>query len=132
VAEYQYRRDNVWKAARKRRALLEMMCDPWTIRHLGIVDVETGWRCREVAGGRSIAAWLCSQVGADGHVMATDIDPRFREAIAAPNLEVRRTTSSRTRSPRLPLLVCSPYTQKVSRRPSPGACNLWSVSTGSA
>jgi SAM-dependent methyltransferase len=45
----------------------------------------------EIAGGGgSITAWLCNQVGADGHVMATDLDPRFLECIAAPNLEVRR------------------------------------------
>ena len=91
MSEYQYMLDNVWKAARERLAQLEMTCDPWTIRNLGIVGVKPGWRCLEIAGGGgSITAWLCNQVGADGHVMATDLDPRFLEAIAAPNLEVRR------------------------------------------
>lgn len=91
MSEYQYMLDNAWKAARERLAQLEMMLDPWTIRNLGMVGVEAGWRCLEIAGGGgSITAWLCSQVGAHGHVMATDLDPRFLECIAAPNLEVRR------------------------------------------
>ena len=90
MAEYQYMLDNVWKAARERLTQLELVCDPWTIRNLGLIGVEAGWHCLEVAGGGgSIAAWLCRQVGASGHIMATDLDPRFLEAIAAPNLEVR-------------------------------------------
>jgi SAM-dependent methyltransferase len=80
-----------WKAARERLSLLELGADPSTMRTLRKIGVAAGWHCLEVAGGGgSIAAWLCSQVGAAGHVMATDLDPRFLEAIAAPNLEVRR------------------------------------------
>ena len=91
MAEYQYVLDNAWKAARERLALIETVWDPWTIRNLGMVGVEAGWRCLEVAGGGgSIAVWLCRQVGPGGHVLATDLDPRFLEAIDAPNLEVRR------------------------------------------
>src|SRR5438552_2184362 len=91
MTEYKYMADNAWKAARERLTLLEMVADPWTIRNLRQIGVAAGWHCLEVAGGGgSIAAWLCDQVGAAGHVMATDLDPRFIEAIAAPNLEVRR------------------------------------------
>jgi SAM-dependent methyltransferase len=91
VAEYQYIADNAWKAARERLTLLEMGADPWTIRYLRLIGVPAGWHCLEVAGGGgSIAAWLCNQVGPGGHVMATDLDPRFLEAITAPNLEVQR------------------------------------------
>jgi len=90
MEKYQYMLDNVWKGARERLMQLELMLDPWTIRNLGLIGVEAGWRCLEVAGGGgSIAAWLCRQVGASGHVIATDLDTRFLEAIAAPNLEVR-------------------------------------------
>jgi SAM-dependent methyltransferase len=45
----------------------------------------------EIAGGGgSIAEWLCRQVGSNGHVVATDLEPRFLEAINASNLEVWR------------------------------------------
>src|SRR5215469_3071971 len=50
--------------------------------------VGKGWYCLEVDGaGRSVARWLCAQVGADGHVVGTDIDPRFLEEIREPNFE---------------------------------------------
>ena len=50
--------------------------------------VGKGWYCLEVDGaGRSVARWLCAQVGADGHVVGTDIDPRFLEEILEPNFE---------------------------------------------
>jgi hypothetical protein len=52
---------------------------------------EEGWNCLEVAGGGgSIAEWLCRQVGGSGHVVATDLEPRFLEAINLSNLEVWR------------------------------------------
>src|SRR5262245_54849197 len=61
MAEYQYIADNAWKAARERLTLLELGADPWTIRNLGLLGVQAGWHCLEVAGGGgSIAAWLCN------------------------------------------------------------------------
>ncbi|MFN2638308.1 MAG: trans-aconitate 2-methyltransferase, partial [Gemmatimonadaceae bacterium] len=41
-------------------------------------------------GGGSITRWLCRQVGATGHVMATDLDTRFLQEIDEPMLEVQR------------------------------------------
>jgi pimeloyl-ACP methyl ester carboxylesterase len=41
------------------------------------------------AGGGSIAEWLCSVVGPDGPVIATDLETKFLSAIESPNLEVR-------------------------------------------
>jgi hypothetical protein len=41
-------------------------------------------------GGGSIAEWLCRQVGSSGHVVATEIEPRFLEAIKESNLDVWR------------------------------------------
>jgi trans-aconitate methyltransferase len=71
--------------------LLEEMWDPWTISNLEKVGVGDGWRCLEVAGGGgSIAAWLRLRVGTRGHVVATDLQPHFLEALRAPNLEVWR------------------------------------------
>jgi SAM-dependent methyltransferase len=91
VAEYKYPLSNEWKGARERLSLLEAIRDPWTIRIFGKVGVTEGWHCLEIAaGGGSIAEWLCRQVGDSGHVVATDLEPRFLEAINASNLEVWR------------------------------------------
>ena len=54
-------------------------------------QIEEGWHCLEVgAGGGSIAEWLCKRVGPTGHVVATDLQTKFIEAINEPNLEVRK------------------------------------------
>jgi SAM-dependent methyltransferase len=87
----QYLADNAWARARERLAALEASRDPGTIRHLERLGVARAWHCLEVGGGGgSITEWLCRKVGPMGHVVATDLDPRFLEAIEAPNLEVRR------------------------------------------
>jgi SAM-dependent methyltransferase len=89
MAEYQYPMSNKWKGARERLSLLEAVRDPWTIRGLLTLGVKEGWHCLEIAGGGgSIAEWLCRQVSSSGHVVATDLETRFLEAINASNLEV--------------------------------------------
>jgi SAM-dependent methyltransferase len=86
-----YLLDNAWQQQRDRLAGLEAWFDPGTIRHLAALGVGAGWRCLEVgAGGGSIAAWLAARVGPAGRVVATDLDTRFLEPLAQPNLEVRR------------------------------------------
>lgn len=86
-----YAFDNGWHAARERLAAIEAWLDPGTIRHLRERGVETGWQVLEIgAGGGSVAAWLSEQVGAEGHVLATDLNPRFLEALDHPNLEARQ------------------------------------------
>jgi ubiquinone/menaquinone biosynthesis C-methylase UbiE len=85
-----YSLDNAAKEASTRFDALAAMYDPGTIRHLEQVGVTSGWRCLEVGGGGgSIAAWLASRVGPAGHVLVTDINPRFLESLQAANLEVR-------------------------------------------
>jgi ubiquinone/menaquinone biosynthesis C-methylase UbiE len=78
----------------QRFASLEALYDPRTIRFLEAAGVGPGWRCLEVGGGSgSIAAWLADRVGSAGHVLVTDIDPRFLAALATadrPNVEVIR------------------------------------------
>jgi len=78
----------------QRFASLEALYDPRTIRFLEATGVGPGWRCLEVGGGSgSIAAWLADRVGPAGHVLVTDIDPRFLAALAAagrPHVEVVR------------------------------------------
>ena len=71
------------------RALAELF-DTSTFRHLDDLGVAPGWRCWEVgAGGRSVPAWLAGRVGADGLVVATDIDTPWLGEAAGP-LQVRR------------------------------------------
>jgi SAM-dependent methyltransferase len=85
--------DNAMQVAHERLKLLETAADPGTFRVLETVGIGPGWQCLEIgAGAGSVAAWLSERVGPTGHVLATDIDPRFLQPIAAdrPNLEVRR------------------------------------------
>lgn len=89
--------DHAWQGERDRMALAELFLDPVTVRHLETLGVSEGWRCLEVgAGAGSVARWLCRRVGPTGRVLATDIETRFVEALAAEDLcrngslEVRR------------------------------------------
>ncbi len=79
--------DNAAAQTAERFASLEALHDPTTIRHLDALEVEDGWDCWEVgAGSGSIAAWLARRVGESGHVLVTDIDPRFLAALEAAGL----------------------------------------------
>jgi SAM-dependent methyltransferase len=81
--------DNAGAPTAGRFGALEAMYDPVSIRHLSPL-VTAGSRCLEVgAGSGSIALWMSDRVGADGMVVATDINTRFLEGIRSPNLEVR-------------------------------------------
>lgn len=60
-------------------------------RGASIVRIDTGGASFPTrAGGGSIADWMCERVGPHGHVVATDIDPRFLGGLQRSNLEVRR------------------------------------------
>jgi SAM-dependent methyltransferase len=70
-----YLLDNQQVEAGQRFDAFAELFDPSTFRHLTAVGLGRGWRVWEVgAGGRSVPAWLARQVGADGRVLATDID----------------------------------------------------------
>lgn len=74
-----------------RLTLLESVSDPTTFRRLEAVGTDAGWRCLEVgAGAGSVTRWLADRVGATGHVVAADLDPRFLADLAGPIVEVRR------------------------------------------
>jgi SAM-dependent methyltransferase len=92
VTEVRYIFDNAAeRQARERFAALPRLYDLGTFRHLEALGVTDGWRCLEVgAGGGSVARWLAERVGPTGRVLATDVDTRFLEGLAGPNLEVRR------------------------------------------
>jgi phospholipid N-methyltransferase len=82
----EYRFDNDWFQARERLAAIEAGSDPVTIRHLEALGVGEGWHCLEVGGGGgSITEWLCRRVGSSRRVVATDVNPRFLEALDFPN-----------------------------------------------
>src|SRR5665213_873991 len=86
-----YGMDNAWAGERWRLQAMENLWDAGTFRHLAALGVGPGWQCWEVgAGGGTVAAWLCEQVGPTGSLLATDIDPRFVEALALPNLVAKR------------------------------------------
>jgi len=83
--------DNRNESAEKRYRELSALYDAQTLRHIEQRGIKEGWSCLEVGGGGgSIASWLCTRVGPTGRVLATDLEPRFLEALAFPNLEVRR------------------------------------------
>ncbi|MFI5268172.1 MAG: class I SAM-dependent methyltransferase [Chloroflexota bacterium] len=77
---------------RERLQAAEEFLDEGTIRHIQEIGIGPGARCLEVgAGGGSIARWLVSQVGPDGHVVATDINVNALTLRALPaNLEIRQ------------------------------------------
>jgi len=89
MSEYIY--DPSLEDERSRLRALEFVLDPGTVSVLETIGVTNGWRCLEVGGGGgSVTRWLCDRVGPEGHVVATDLSPRFLEEIDAPNLEVRK------------------------------------------
>jgi precorrin-6B methylase 2 len=70
---------------------LERTLDDVSIGHLSRVGVNPGARCLEIGtGGGSIARWLASRVGPDGHVLAVDLDTRWFQHDGSPQLEVRQ------------------------------------------
>jgi SAM-dependent methyltransferase len=64
--------------------------DSFTFQRLAATGLGEGWRCLEIGGGTgSVARWLHDEVGDRGHVVVTDLETRWLEPLAAPNLEVR-------------------------------------------
>ena len=83
--------DQAWANERDRLEAIADVYDEGTRRHIGALGLQPGWRCLEVgAGAGSIARWLAAEVGSGGHVVATDIDPRYVDAGGHANLEVRK------------------------------------------
>ena len=86
-----YSLDNTWDQTSQRLALLESQLDPISHRRLRALGLNTGFRCLEVGGGGgSITRWLCEQVGVDGYVLATDIEPTLLEQVHYSQLEINQ------------------------------------------
>ena len=72
-------------------AFESIRADSRSQRQLAALGIQPGWRCLEVGAGHgSIVRWLAEQVGPQGRVVATDINPRFLTAMQLPNVEVRQ------------------------------------------
>jgi ubiquinone/menaquinone biosynthesis C-methylase UbiE len=83
--------DNAGREAPARFDALSTLYDRSTIHFLENCGIGSGWNCLEVGGGGgTIAAWLAARVGPTGHVLVTDLDPRFLDGSRLSNLEVRR------------------------------------------
>jgi SAM-dependent methyltransferase len=82
--------DQAWQDERRRHEGIARLWDAGTFELLKRLGVGPGWRCVEIgAGAGSVARWLSERVGPEGHVLATDLDPRLLEGFGAPNVEVR-------------------------------------------
>ncbi|QFU89860.1 class I SAM-dependent methyltransferase [Amycolatopsis sp. YIM 10] len=91
MASTKYMFDTAEEGERDRLLAHALMWDPVTRRRLGGIGVTEGWRCLEVgAGSGTVTRWLAGQVGGSGHVVATDIQPRWLRSLDAPNVEVLR------------------------------------------
>ncbi|MGH8794232.1 MAG: class I SAM-dependent methyltransferase [Stackebrandtia sp.] len=80
---------NSSEPAKTQLAKLEEFLDPITLAALAELDVKPGGNCLEIGPGRgSVARWMADRVGADGKVVAVDIDPCRIEA--RDNMEIRQ------------------------------------------
>jgi SAM-dependent methyltransferase len=91
MRQHAYVLDTSEELERQRLAAQTELWDPFSCGILQKLGVEEGWRCLEVGGGTgSVADWLKERVGDRGRVVVTDIETRWLEPLAGPNLEVRR------------------------------------------
>jgi SAM-dependent methyltransferase len=92
MAENDYAYSHTAEASESERlGFIERLADPFSHRNLATLGIQQGWRCLEVGAGHgSVARWLAEQVGPQGQVVATDINPRFLTEIDVPNVEVRQ------------------------------------------
>ena len=91
VGESEYLLTNAVEETVARFDALEEAFDFVTTGHLGRIGVAPGWRCLELgAGSGSIAAWLATQAGSAGRVVATDLDVSRLRTPSLDQLEVRR------------------------------------------
>ncbi|MFE0465350.1 class I SAM-dependent methyltransferase [Kitasatospora sp. NPDC058965] len=83
--------DRTWAREHERLTALEQVYDGASTERLAALGVAPGWACLEVGcGAGSVARWLADRVGPTGHVLATDLDPRFAGDRGPAQLTVRR------------------------------------------
>ncbi|MFO7180468.1 MAG: methyltransferase domain-containing protein [Pseudomonadota bacterium] len=68
---------------------IEQVFDPGSRRRLEVAGIARGFRCLEVgAGAGSIAAWMAECVGAEGEVVAVDLNVQFLDAARMPGVRI--------------------------------------------
>jgi len=83
-----YALDPGWHAERARLDSLTALYDPGSLAVSEQLGLAPGWRCLDVgAGTGTLALALAERVAPTGTVVALDIDTRFLEPLAAPQLE---------------------------------------------
>jgi SAM-dependent methyltransferase len=83
--------DQAWEREKRRLDSLGEMYDAGSFEQITRAGIRPGAVVLEVgAGSGTIARWMVAQVGPTGRVVATDIDPRFLEALGGHGVEVRR------------------------------------------
>src|SRR6185437_5900271 len=83
-----YSLDPNWHAERDRLDSLTALYDPGSLAVFERLGLAPGWRCLDVgAGTGTLAMALAERVAPTGTVVALDIDTRFLEPLAAPQLE---------------------------------------------
>jgi SAM-dependent methyltransferase len=90
------------KESSQRLGNLQEIYDPISISYFEKFEATAGWSCLEVGGGGgSLVRWLAKKVGPTGHVLVTDIDPRFLEELKNefPNIQVLRHDIARDELP---------------------------------
>ena len=86
-----YPLDNAAPQAGDRFANLSALYDEVTCRHLDRFGIGAGWSCLEVgAGGGSIARFMSQRVGAEGYVVATDINTDWMAPPLPANVDIHR------------------------------------------
>jgi len=87
--EQTYVFDQRWQEERGRLEGIEALWDAGSAAALEQAGVGPGWSCVEVGAGRgSMVEWLSDRTGPEGHVLATDLDTRFLDAIERDNVTV--------------------------------------------
>jgi SAM-dependent methyltransferase len=83
-----YALDAAWHAERARLESLTSLYDPGSLAVCERLGLAPGWHCLDVgAGTGTLALALADRVGPTGSVVALDIDTRFLEPLAGPQLE---------------------------------------------
>jgi SAM-dependent methyltransferase len=83
-----YALDPSWHAERARLDSLTALYDPGSLAVCDSLGLAPGWRCLDVgAGTGTLALALAERVAPKGTVVALDIDTRFLEPLATPQLE---------------------------------------------
>lgn len=77
-------------AERIRLSIIQDEFDPDSCRTLSQTGIKAGWLALEIGPGMgSIMSWMAAQVGAQGKVVAVDINTRFIETTNLSNVQVR-------------------------------------------